>query len=176
MARVVAAIEQYAAEVLAEQTMHPRCGGSTVCVTTIHGGRGTNTVPDVATIDVDRRLQPGEDGERAYHELIDYLATNVDLGAATITHDSPWMLSAGLVDRHNLTWAEQVAETARACGNETRLVGVPYGTNASVISAAGIPTVVFGPGSIAQAHTADEWIAVDQLSRAAEVFYRLASI
>ncbi len=54
------------------------------------------------------------------------------------------------------------------------LIGVPYGTNAAATSAAGVPSVVFGPGSIAQAHTADEWLALDQLAEASEIYYRFA--
>ena len=52
---------------------------------------------------------------------------------------------------------------------------VPYGTDASTIAAAGIPAVVFGPGDIAQAHTCDEWIVLDQVERAAEILFRLAT-
>jgi len=39
-------------------------------------------------------------------------------------------------------------------------------------SSLGIPTVVFGPGAIEQAHTADEWISIEQLLQATEVLYR----
>jgi acetylornithine deacetylase len=49
---------------------------------------------------------------------------------------------------------------------------VPFGTDASTISLAGVPSVVFGPGSIDQAHTADEWLDVEQLRLASEVLYR----
>ena len=55
---------------------------------------------------------------------------------------------------------------------DCRKVGVPYATDAAFISAAGIPTVVFGPGSIEQAHTDDEWLPLDQLEQAAEILYR----
>ena len=54
------------------------------------------------------------------------------------------------------------------------MVGVPFGTDAAAISAAGVPTVVFGPGSIDQAHTADEFIAIDELRLATEIFYRIS--
>jgi acetylornithine deacetylase len=57
---------------------------------------------------------------------------------------------------------------------DSEITGVPYGTNAASIAAAGIPAVVVGPGSIDQAHTVDEWIAIDQLERAVELFYRVA--
>ena len=50
-------------------------------------------------------------------------------------------------------------------------VGVPYGTHASRISVTGVPSVVFGPGDIAQAHTVNEWIDINQLRQAAEVYF-----
>ena len=51
-------------------------------------------------------------------------------------------------------------------------MGVPYGTNASSIAGADVPSVVFGPGSIDQAHTADEWVSLDQVARASEALYQ----
>jgi acetylornithine deacetylase len=53
-------------------------------------------------------------------------------------------------------------------------MGVPYGTDASTIAAAGIPAVVFGPGDIARAHTADEWVSLDEVEKAGEILYRFA--
>ncbi len=44
-------------------------------------------------------------------------------------------------------------------------VGVHYFCDAAVLAEGGIPSVVFGPGDIAQAHTADEWISLDSLER-----------
>ena len=54
-------------------------------------------------------------------------------------------------------------------------IGVPYGTHVLNMAAAGVPSVVFGPGSIDQAHTKDEWIEIRQLEQAAEIFYRFAA-
>jgi acetylornithine deacetylase len=62
----------------------------------------------------------------------------------------------------------------RSSGVACKTVGVPYGTNAATIAAAGIPTVVLGPGSIDQAHTVDEWIAIDQLEAAVEALCEIA--
>jgi acetylornithine deacetylase len=84
------------------------------------------------------------------------------------------MQSHGLASGGNRAWAAQLAALACSTDVDAQLVGVPYGTNAASIAVAGIPTVVFGPGSIAQAHTADEWIAIDELERAVEVLYRVA--
>ena len=49
---------------------------------------------------------------------------------------------------------------------------MPYATEAALLSQSGVPSVVFGPGELAQAHTADEWIALEQLHTAAAIYYR----
>jgi acetylornithine deacetylase len=50
---------------------------------------------------------------------------------------------------------------------------VDFWTEASLFSAAGYTAFVYGPGDIAQAHTADEWVALEQLQHYAEVIFRL---
>ena len=64
-----------------------------------------------------------------------------------------------------------VQDFLRSAGQK-KPVGVDYFTDAGVLAAAGIPGVVFGPGDIAQAHTADEWVAVSQLERGAKLLSR----
>jgi len=128
-------------------------------------------------IAIDRRLLPGESPRKAYDDLVAYVACymkRVARAGITIEHEPPWIECLGLADRDNRAWAEQIASVAHAMDLPCELVGVPYGTDASVISAAGIPSVVFGPGSIDQAHTKDEWLAIDQLSSATDILTRLA--
>lgn len=174
MASVVQLIEQFHRETLAARPADPLCGASTACVTTICGGTGPNTIPDLATIDVDRRLCPDETPEAAYGELVAWLDERAALGECRLEHHAPWMQSRGLHFAGNREWAEQLAAVVRTAGVESRLMGVPYGTNAASIAAAGIPAAVLGPGSIAQAHTVDEWIAIDQLELAVEIYFRIA--
>ena len=174
MVRVVQAIEQFHDDVLSRRAAHALCGRPTVCVSTIAGGSGVNTVPHHAVIDIDRRLVPGETPEEAYRELVEYVTTHCEVGEATIEHEPPANPSVGLRDTDNRAWAETIAETVRALGEPSSLIGVPFGTDAWALDHAGIPTVVFGPGSIDQAHTDDEWIDIGQLERATEVFFRLA--
>lgn len=175
MVDVVQAIERYQHEVLSQREAHALCGLPTVCVSTIQGGSGVNTVPDHAVIDIDRRLVPGETPNGAYQELIEFVAAHTADCAANIKHEPPSNQSTGLQDSSNRDWAKQVAAVAGSLGQKSQLVGVPYGTDAWALSEAGIPTVVFGPGSIDQAHTDDEWIDIEQLKQATEVFYRLAT-
>ncbi|MEX0610888.1 MAG: M20 family metallopeptidase [Pirellulales bacterium] len=174
MARIVQSIERYHAGLSASAPEHRLCGRPSVCVSTIGGGVGINTVPDRATIEIDRRLGPQERPAPAYEELVRYVAENVDIGRCRVEHDPPFMQSLGLSDERNRPVAQRLAQSVRDRGRASELIGVPYGTDGAAISAAGVPTVVFGPGSIDQAHTADEYIEVEELLLATEIFYRIA--
>lgn len=174
MAQIIQAIERFHAHLGKTAPEHPLCGRPSVCVSTIHGGVGINTVPERATIEIDRRLGPDEQPAAAYNEIIEFIREQADIGQGRVEHDPPFMDSGGLSDKHNRPLAERVAGLVQKAGRRSELVGVPYGTDAAVVSATGVPTVVFGPGSIAQAHTADEFIEIEQLEFATDVFYRIA--
>jgi acetylornithine deacetylase len=173
MARVIQTIERFH-DGLSTATGHPLCGPASACVSTVQGGVSINTVPDRATIEIDYRLPPGESPEEARSKLMNSIRQQVDLGNCQLQEDFPFRQGEGLSDRHNRPLAEGLAKIVLDFGRPSELVGVPYGTNAAVIAAAGVPTVVFGPGSIAQAHTADEFIEVSELQLATEIFYRIA--
>jgi acetylornithine deacetylase len=95
MARVVSALEHYAREVVPTLGEHSLCGQPTLSVGTITGGFGVNTVPDRATIEIDRRVLPGEDPELALAHCLDYLQTHVE-PPAPLEHETPYMLTRGL--------------------------------------------------------------------------------
>ncbi|MGI8914099.1 MAG: M20/M25/M40 family metallo-hydrolase [Chloroflexota bacterium] len=72
-----------------------------------------------------------------------------------------------------------MVSAARAACADLKLpsepIGVPYGTDASKLWAlGGIPAIVLGPGSIAQTHTAEEYVAVAEVAAAAELYRRIA--
>ena len=173
MSHVVQALERYQQEIASGIVPHARCGPATLCVSTIAGGISVNTVPDSATIEIDRRLLPDEDPDVVYRDVVAYVAENVP-GDVAVQHDPAFGIGRGLSDQGNNHLAEALSHVAGEVCGPAPLVGVPYGTDASVIAAAGVPTVVFGPGSLDQAHTADEWIDLDQLQAASEVYYRFA--
>jgi acetylornithine deacetylase/succinyl-diaminopimelate desuccinylase-like protein len=173
MAPVLAALQRYQLDVAGTLGSHPLCGSPTLSVGTVTGGLSVNTVPDRCTIEIDRRLIPGEQPDVAYRHVLDYLAAAVD-APASIEHDPPFMVGVGLSDKVNGSLAERMTGAAHAADIAASKVGVPYGTNAAAIAAAGVPSVVFGPGSIDQAHTADEWLSLSELDRASEALYQFA--
>jgi acetylornithine deacetylase len=175
MARVVAALERFHSQVLGSRPPHPLCGSPTLSVGTIAGGISVNTVPDRCTIEIDRRLVPGEEPESAQREVIDFVADSLgDSRSAKLVEHEPLMIqNGGMSDVENGELAARLAAVTSAVIGRANRIGVPFGTDAAAYSRAGVPTVVFGPGSIEQAHTADEWISLDQVHQASEVLYRL---
>jgi succinyl-diaminopimelate desuccinylase len=172
MAHVVASLEQFANELPARIPPHPLCGPPSFSVGRIEGGISVNTVPDECTIEIDRRTIPGEETVDAVAEVAEFLGSRLDFD---VEMDPPWSRAPALPDRDNGPLADRLLSVVRAVRGKGEKVGVPYGTHASRLAAAGLPSVVFGPGSIAQAHTKDEWIAVDELNAAAEIYYRFAA-
>jgi acetylornithine deacetylase/succinyl-diaminopimelate desuccinylase-like protein len=168
-ARAALALEGLAQELLARHPGHP-CGPPTLSLGTLHGGTGVNLVPDLAVLEVERRLLPEESAAVARTEVIERVAAACP--GVRIEHEPPFNDAFGLADGTAepgaAAWVEALIRGALAAGAGRR-VAARYGTNAGVYAAAGVPSVVFGPGSIAQAHTADEWIDLGQLAAAAEV-------
>ncbi len=132
-----------------------------------------NTVPDLCTIEIDRRLVPGEKPQEAWQQVVDYVAAKTALGKFA-EHEPPFMQSAGLNDAHNQQLAQRLAAAVNtATGRTPQTMGVPFGTDAFCYDGAGVPSVVFGPGSILQAHTVDEWVPLDEVEQAANSLYQL---
>ena len=136
MARVLSVFEQYARDEVGQMGAHPLCGSATLSVGTIQGGVSVNTVPDRCTIEIDRRVLPGEDHHEARRAAIEYVRSA--LGAEfPVEHDAANLDGPALSDANNGTLADRLMETIRQTAGPCRRVGVPYGTHAAVYAAAG---------------------------------------
>lgn len=174
MAAVIRHLQTYAAEVVPNLGEHPRLGRPSLSVGTIAGGISVNTVPDKCVIEIDRRILPDEDPAAAQAHVMEYLQSQLGDDANRIHHGEPFITARGLKDEYNGPLAAQLIAAAQQSGVSSKTIGVPFGTDASAFGSE-VPTVVFGPGSIAQAHTDDEWIAVDQLHQATEILVQLCT-
>lgn len=157
MARVVDALQtDYAAQL--KKTKHALLGHGTLNVGTISGGTQTNIVPDRCVIGVDRRTLPGESEAATRAAMNTFLksrrfkakVSNVKLRPCPALETDA---RSPLVKRFLASIRQK-----RACG-------LHYFCDAAVLASGGIPSVVFGPGDIAQAHTADEWVEISQLEK-----------
>jgi len=164
MARIVDLMQTaYAAQL--RHRRHPLLGCATVSVGAICGGTQPNIVPDRCTILFDRRTLPGETEAGVRREIMAALRRK-HLQAAFVENDLPPCLPLETNPRLPL-----VARFLRSVG-QRKPVGVRYFCDASVLALGGIPSVVFGPGDIAQAHTADEWISLEALERGKRLLRR----
>lgn len=155
MARVVTALgEQYALKLQAKR--HPLLGRGTINVGTIQGGNQPNIVPDFCRISIDRRTLPGEDEKSVAREL------RVLFRERRIRASLSNMRGGSCVALETDAALPFVRDFMKAAG-QRQPCGVDYFCDAAVLSAGGIPSVVFGPGDIAQAHTANEWIATNSI-------------
>lgn len=172
MATVVAALEEYADLLSRKVKPHPLCGGATLSVGRITGGTSVNIVPDACSIEIDRRVIPGEDHAEVVADIRRFLNARLDID---VQFDKPWIESPPLTDDDNGPLAAAVLRCVAEVDGPHSAIGVPYGTHASRTCAAGVPSLVFGPGSIDQAHTKDEYLEIDQLEKAAEVYFQLCA-
>jgi acetylornithine deacetylase/succinyl-diaminopimelate desuccinylase-like protein len=164
MARLVALLETKYARAL-DRKRHPLLGHATVNVGAIRGGSQPNIVPDYCEISVDRRTIPGETEAGVWSELRSFLRQH-HLKARLI--NSKEALCLPLETDHRLPLVRQLFRAAA----RKKPAGVDFFCDAAVLSGGGIPSVVFGPGDIAQAHTADEWISLRSLEAATAVLIR----
>lgn len=162
MARIVLALEEDYAAMLAGRPAHPLLGRPTVNVGRIAGGRQPNIVPAECVIAIDRRTLPGETESGVRQEIAALLkkkGLKAGFDNLRTAPCEPLETDASLPAVRALT---------RAAGRR-RTIGVHYFTDAAPIAAGGTPSVVFGPGDIAQAHTDCEWIATSQLENAVAI-------
>jgi acetylornithine deacetylase len=175
MGRVLAVLEPFARELRSSRS-DPILGTPSLSVGRIGGGASVNTVPDSCSIEIDRRLLPGEGAEEARAQVIRVLQSRLTPSDfERLSFSEPWVSMPALrseAPRETVEAVRGVVE--RATGRMARVDGVPFGTDAGPLGQAGIPCIVLGPGDIAQAHTRDEWIDLEQLRIAVDVYRGIA--
>jgi succinyl-diaminopimelate desuccinylase len=164
MAKVVHALETTYASRL-KRRRHPLLGHGTVNVGTIRGGTQANIVPAGCRITVDRRTLPGETAATVRREILSLLRQQ---GLKARVTD---MKGAPCEPLETDPQLPLVRAFMRSVG-QRRTLGVDFFCDAAPLAAGGIPGIVFGPGDIAQAHTADEWIALESLERGTRLLTR----
>lgn len=168
MGQALVAIEKYAGELM-QSTTHPRLGPPTLSVGRIEGGVSVNTVPDECTIEIDRRLLPGESPLAAWQHFSDYMSTH---SPVPFECGPVWLACPALSNDRSAPVCARLGHAIDRTVGSHEVIAVPFGTDASSLTDVGIPAVVFGPGDIAQAHTKDEWIELNQVELAAEILFR----
>ncbi len=153
MGPVLVELDRFAAE-LNGRPGHPLLGPGSIHASIIDGGRELSTYPESCCLQLERRTLPGETIEIVEAELTALLG-DVDATLHTTLVREPFEIAAD---------APIVAAARRALGQEAHVTGGIGWADSAIFSAAGIPTVIFGPGGEG-AHAAVEWVDLHQLDR-----------
>ena len=171
-ARVALALEEFAQQ-LAQLESHALLGRGTLNVGKVAGGQSVNIVPDSCVFELERRLLPGEDGRQAMRECEQFLRDRLGK-TVQLTFADPYLVDPALETVPNAKIVSALAQAQQATlGGESEVAGAHYGTDGSKLAKAGIETVVCGPGDIAQAHTANEFVPLEQLELATRMYAHL---
>ncbi|HSM35125.1 MAG TPA: M20/M25/M40 family metallo-hydrolase [Longimicrobiales bacterium] len=169
MGRFLALLEGLERELVERRPAHPLTGPPSLHAATLRGGTGPSTYADRCEVRVERRTVPGERVEDVEGELaaiLDHLAVadpTFRASCETLLHREPFEARADspIVASLERAWTSVV-------GTAPRRSGATYWMDSALIAAAGIDTVVFGPGG-AGAHAVEEWADLDTLDRHAEI-------
>jgi acetylornithine deacetylase len=152
---------------------HPLLGRGSLHASTIEGGVGMSTYPELCNLAIERRTIPGESVQKATREIMDACArvksdrpefdARVTLSTAQLPSDVP--VDAPIMRR--------LVGAVEREGIPVRIEGLSAWTDAALLNEAGIPTVCFGPGDIALAHAAEEFVPIDDIERATTVLARI---
>jgi len=138
---------------------HPLLGRGSVHASLIEGGEELSTYPSRCVVSLERRTLPGEDGVD-----VAALVDDVEASARTLLVREPFAVDP----------AAEIVRLVRDAAGGAPLVGAPYWTDAAFIAAAGIPTVLFGPGGDG-AHAAEEWVSLSDTAAVALVLVDVAA-
>jgi acetylornithine deacetylase len=172
-ARVIARIAGLADEL---REREPRQSGydvpySTAAVTIVHGGVADNIVPEDCRFHYEFRNLPGTDTEPLQRQVLKAAAALEPAMKAVDPTSGFRFEQVATMPAFQARADEPAALLAQRLAGATQTTLVAFGTEAGLFQRAGMSTVVCGPGSIAQAHQADEYVSLEQLARC-EAFVR----
>ncbi len=152
---------------------HSLLGRGSLHASTIRGGVGMSTYPEECTLSIERRTLPGETADTAMKEIETAYAAvrardpRLD---ARITQTTSQLPSDVSTDAPIVGLLKRAMETE---GVPVSIEGMSAWTDAALLNAAGIPTICFGPGDIALAHAAEEFVPVFEIQTATRVLARV---
>jgi succinyl-diaminopimelate desuccinylase len=172
MSDVIQVLRRRAAEEHPRRT-HALCGPPVLTVSVITGGVSEHIVPDACCVAIDRRTVPGETAESAVEELRRWLTEELGAQAmAAISIHPPHHAAPPMETPLDHPLVTQLARAVEGVRGGATVTGVPYNTDAGVLRELGVPTVVFGAGDIAQAHTREEFVDLAEVAAEVEILER----
>jgi acetylornithine deacetylase len=158
MGRVLVALESLGRELERGRT-HPLLGAASLHASLVAGGTELSTYPASCSLQFERRTLPGEPDDVAFREAEQVIARLRDQDAEfEATAEGRFGRGAyELPDNHPL--ASMLRAAATDAGAGAQQIGLSFWTDAAILGAAGIPTVLFGPGG-AGLHSTEEYVSI----------------
>jgi acetylornithine deacetylase len=170
---LLAELDLFEAEELVTHT-HTLLGHASLHASIISGGIGMSTYPDRCVLHLERRTVPGE-------KVADTIA-EVEQACARVRARRP-SFEATVIPRFSQNPSDvpvdapivrALAVALADAGMPAPVEGLTAWTDAALLNDAGIPAICFGPGDIALAHAAEEWVMEKEIEQATDVLTRLA--
>ncbi len=137
---------------------------STVCVGTIEGGKAHNIVPKNCEFQWQVRSLPEAPPGEVPRDLAAFAETELLPQMRLVTKEAAIdTANEGSVPAFVAAPGSEAVALALALTGADRTEAVSYTTEAGLFEEAGVPAVICGPGNIAHAHAADEYVSVAQL-------------
>ena len=153
---------------------HPLLGSGSLHASLIQGGQELSSYPERCLLSVERRTLPGETPEAVEGEFLQIVESlrQADPALSAVVRRG--------IDRSPLETREDadIVQTLQAASIEVlnhplQIAGVPFWTDAAVLAAAGIPSVLFGPSG-SGAHAVEEWVDLGSVRTCAEIYLATA--
>jgi acetylornithine deacetylase len=153
---------------------HPLLGRPSLHGAFIEGGLGLSTYPDRCIVRIERRTIPGETVADVQREILQ-ACTRVRERRPVFSADVNLMFSQPPSDvPSSAPIVRALADQLRERGMSVTSSGMSAWTDAALLNEAGIPAICFGPGDMALAHAAEEYIEVREIQQATEILVALA--
>ena len=172
---LLAELDRIDTESLPRRT-HRLLGHASLHASAIEGGLGWSTYPDACALRIERRLLPGENGSAALAE-VEAACARVRERRASFEATSRLVFEAAPSDvPESAAVVRALGAAVEKRGLPVRVEGLSAWTDAALFNAAGIPAICFGPGDIALAHAAEEYVPEAEIIAAADVLESMIGI
>jgi succinyl-diaminopimelate desuccinylase len=169
MGRIVSALEEFKG--IVSKKTDPIIGNATVTVTEIKGGIAHNIIPDYCEINIDRRTIPAETKEEVLLEIDNYLSSVSNRFGFEYDLDNYLFLPSTIINSNHPLVEKLCKSIYRVNRSNPRIIPFNATCEAPYFSQnKNIPTVIFGPGHLDQAHNVDEFVDINNVKVATLVY------
>jgi acetylornithine deacetylase len=167
MAAVLGVLQDYADE-LSLRKADPVCGKPSFSVGVIRGGDNACSVPDLCQIDIDRRTISGETSADILNELHDVMArAKTTVPELDFEIGTPFLDLPPLDTSSDALVTKAMIDACEAISGQVSVTAFPGSTDSPNFRC---PTVICGPGDLAQCHSLNEYVTIDQIEEAVRIY------